>query len=99
MMTEAMPRTRMTFILLLLLLVLVSFLPTVAYSAQEQKGKGVRYRKAKKINFEALLIEGQIKRPDIAVVTGNVGDDVDGLLRLRENFHDQMAIEAGEDVK
>ena len=65
----------------------------------QRKDKGVRYRKSKKINFEALLIEGQIKRPDISVVTGNVGEDVDGLLRLRENFHDQMAVGAGEKIQ
>ena len=59
----------------------------------------IRYRKAKKINFEKLLIEGQIKRPDISVVTGNVGDDIDGLLRLREHFQDQMAIAAGEPIR
>ena len=65
----------------------------------EKKGRNVRYRKSKKINFEALLIEGQIKRPEISVVTGNVGEDVDGLLQLRVDFHDQMAVNAGEKIK
>ncbi|MCY4524056.1 MAG: hypothetical protein OXB84_04885 [Halobacteriovoraceae bacterium] len=72
---------------------------TTVNAMAEQRNKGVRYRKSKKINFEALLIEGQIKRPDISVVTGNVGEDVDGLLRLRVNFHDQMAVNAGEKIK
>lgn len=73
-------------------------LSTTGAFAQDNE-KGVRYRKQKKINFEALLIEGQNKRPDLAIVTGNVDDGTDGLLKLRENFIDQVAIDAGESIK
>lgn len=53
----------------------------------------------KNIQFESLLIQGQVQRPDISIVTGDGGNDLDGLLRLRENFVDLMAMDAGEDIK
>ncbi len=59
----------------------------------------VKYRKGKDVDFEELLIQGQLKRPEISVVTGNAAQGTDGLLRLRENFLDQMAMDLGEEVK
>jgi hypothetical protein len=61
--------------------------------------KGVRYKKGKDINFEELMIQGQLKRPEITVVTGNVGEGDDGLLRLRENFMDRIAEDVGEEIQ
>lgn len=59
-------------------------------------GGKIRYRKGKDVNFDEMLINGQLQRPEIAVVTGEVGQGTDGLLRLRENFIDQVAIDFGE---
>lgn len=59
----------------------------------------VRYRKAKDVNFEQLLVSGQLRNKEIAVVTGDAQDGTDGLLRLRENFLDRVAADAGEEVK
>lgn len=67
--------------------------------AKDKEQPKVRYSKGKKLDFESLLIEGQLKRPEISVVTGNSGDDDSGLLRLREDFADQMAVEAGEMIR
>ncbi len=76
--------------------IMIVFIATFSFSAQENTGKQtIRYRQGKQLDFESLLIEGHLKRPEISVVTGNAGDDNDGLLRLRENFLDQIAIEAG----
>lgn len=58
----------------------------------------VRYKKGKDIDFEELLIQGQWKRPDIAVVTGNEGKDTNGLLKLREHFTDRISVDFGESV-
>ena len=66
-------------------------------SAPAPQGK-VKYKSGKDINFEELLIQGQLKRPEIAVVTGNVDNASDGLLRLRENFLDRIAIDNGEEI-
>ena len=65
----------------------------------KDKKDGVRYEKRKKIDFESLLIEGENKRPELSVVTGNLGEDDLGLLKLRENFHDMMADDAGEEIQ
>lgn len=56
----------------------------------------VRYKGGKEVDFEALLINGQLQRPEISVVTGDSGTDGNGLLRLREDFVDQLAADAGE---
>jgi hypothetical protein len=58
----------------------------------------VKYSKGKDVNFEELLIQGQLQRAEISVVTGDVSDGTDGLLRLRENFLDRVAVDAGEEV-
>ncbi len=58
----------------------------------------VKYRSGSTVDFESLLIQGQIKRPEMSVVTGNVREGDSGLLRLRENFLDEVAIQAGEQV-
>lgn len=70
---------------------------TIAVAADEPAR--VKYRGAKEINFEKLLIEGELKRKQISVVTGNAPDGTDGLLRLRENFLDRVAVDVGEEVR
>lgn len=72
-----------------IVLILLSF---SSWSQEENKN-------LKDIQFESLLIQGEIKRPDIAIVTGDAGDNMDGLLRLREDFTDLMAQDAGEEIK
>ena len=85
----------MRLIALLLLVSLTAWAEDAASPAAEGK---VKYKSGKDINFEELLIQGQLKRPEIAVVTGNVDNSGDGLLRLRENFLDRMAIDNGEEI-
>ncbi len=72
------------------LLALIACLPVMA----EDDGKDL-----KNIQFESLLIQGQVQRPDISIVTGDGGNDLDGLLRLRSDFVDLMAMDAGEEIK
>ena len=60
--------------------------------------KPVKYKAGKDLNFEQLVIEGQLKRPELAVVTGDSDENSNGLLRLRENFVDRMAESAGQDA-
>lgn len=59
----------------------------------------VKYKAAKDMNFEELLIEGQLKRPDLNVITGETEQGGNGLLRLRENFVDRMTADAGEEAQ
>ena len=89
-----------TTILALLTVVSMFVMERAVYAedaAADAKAK-VRYRGSKEINFEKLLIEGELKRKQITVVTGNSADGTDGLLRLRENFLDRVAMDAGEEV-
>ena len=58
----------------------------------------VKYKAGKELNFEQLVIEGQLKRPELSVVTGDGDENGNGLLRLRENFVDRMAEAAGQEA-
>ena len=64
-------------------------------SAKKEKTR-VKYKKSKRIDFESLLIEGEKKKADYSVVTGNIGEKDFGLLKLRDNFIDNMSDDAGE---
>ena len=55
------------------LLFLAGPLMAQAQDTKAQVKPKVRYTKGKKLDFESLLIEGQLKRPEISVVTGNAG--------------------------
>ncbi|MBU6375397.1 MAG: hypothetical protein KGQ59_05335 [Bdellovibrionales bacterium] len=75
-------------------------------SAQNSDGKSavtqatqVKYRSGKELRFDELLIQGQMKRAEMSVVTGDPSELSDGLLRLRENFLDHSAYDLGEEVQ
>ncbi len=75
------------------------FLFSISSYSADQKTKNVRYKSGKHIDFQSLLIEGEKKKADYSVVTGNLGETDFGLLKLRENFHDFMALDHKEAIK
>lgn len=77
----------------------VFLLTSIAFAVEKNPSAKVKYRKSKKIDFESLLIEGERKRPEMSVVTGNIGEKDSGLFRYRENFLDVMANDLGEEVQ
>lgn len=84
--------------LILTVLILTETLLWAATPAGEAPVPSVKYKAGKDLNFEQLVIEGQLKRPELSVVTGDSDENGNGLLRLRENFVDRMAEAAGEDA-
>jgi hypothetical protein len=70
----------------------------MAEQAQSQGAASVKYKAGKEIDFESLLIQGQLKRPEFSVVTGNADQNGDGVLRMRENFIDRMSADLGEEI-
>ncbi len=72
------------------LLFIVSF---SAFSAEDE----TNFSGGSKLDFEALLIEGQVKRPEVSVVTGDLDSEVEGLIRMREDFLDKMSLSLGEE--
>lgn len=74
------------------------FIGLRAFAIEAETTSKVHYKAGKDVNFEELLIQGQLKRPEVSVVTGNVHEGDDGLLRLRENFLDRVATDAGEEA-
>ena len=88
---------------LMYVLIAASLVHTSAHAVEETTAQPsgaakVHYKSGKDVNFEELLIQGQLKRPEVSVVTGNIRQGADGLLRLRENFLDRVAQDAGEEA-
>ena len=75
----------------------VASVSTFAAEEPQAQNKNIRYKSGKEVNFEELLIQGQIRRPEISVVTGSTEKGTDGLLRLREDFLDRVAEDQGEE--
>lgn len=67
-------------------------------SAAQDAATQVKYRSGKEIRFDELLIQGQMKRAEMSVVTGDQAEFSNGLLRLRENFLDHAALDLGEEI-
>jgi hypothetical protein len=59
----------------------------------------VSYKTSKAIDFESLLIEGQNKRADLSVVTGNLGEKDSSLIEVRKDFQDQFRLNSGESLQ
>ncbi len=47
-------------------------------------------------DFDSQLVEGQVYRPDLSVVTGDTDNHGFGVLRLRKNFKDHAKNDHGE---
>lgn len=88
----------MTVQLLKLLSLSLLIFPGIAGAVPKTEEQKIIYKSGKDVNFEALLIQGKLKRPAVSVVTGNVAQGADGLLRLRENFMDRVASDSGEEA-
>jgi len=63
------------------------------------KTQKIKYKESGRIDFESLLIEGERKKPEMSVVTGNIGEKDNGLMVFRTNFQDMMANDFGEVVE
>lgn len=84
--------------LILLLIAVPAFAADMPAPDAAPKPK-VKYRASQEVNFEQLVIDGQLRRPELSVVTGESGKESKGLLRLRDNFSDQLAVDAGEEIQ
>ena len=58
--------------------------------------KKPKYKSGKRIDFKALLIEGEKKKADFSVVTGNIGEQDFGLLKMKEDFYSEMKTDIKE---
>jgi hypothetical protein len=84
--------------LILLLILTISFSVSAADNKTKTKSK-VKFKASSRIDFESLLIEGERKKPEMAVVTGNIGEKDSGLLKFRADFTDVMADDLGESIE
>ena len=66
---------------------------------ESKESAKVKYKQSGRIDFESLLIEGERKKPELSVVTGNTGEKDSGLMVFRKDFQDMMANDFGEVVE
>ena len=76
----------------------LTILSTAQANTSGNNGATIKYKEGKALNFDELIIEGQMKRPELSVVTGDEDQDSNGLLRLREDFVDKMTVDASEEI-
>lgn len=76
----------------LILTTITFFFAGAAFGAPAEATKP-KYTKSKQENFDAQLVEGQVYRPDLSVVTGDTSLGGFGALRLRNDFVDHVASE------
>ena len=65
------------------LLIALIFVSAAAFGQSSETGAkkpGVKYTGQGRVDFESLLIEGERKKPEMSVVTGNLGEKDSGLL-------------------
>lgn len=74
-------------------------LGTGASEVSKSSQSKVKFKASSRIDFESLLIEGERKKPEMAVVTGNIGEKDSGLLKFRKDFTDVMADDLGESIE
>ena len=63
------------------------------------KQKKIKYKTGKQVDFDKQTIQGELRRPEISVVTGNEKTTDNGILRLREDFVDRITAHAAEEVE
>ncbi len=66
---------------------------------EEVNSVKVKYKDSTRIDFESLLIEGERKKPEMSVVTGNLGEKDRGLMIYRTDFIDMISNDFGEVVE
>jgi hypothetical protein len=80
-------------------------MPTLSFAVGTEeikeipKNTKIKYKDAGRIDFESLLIEGERKKPELSVVTGNIGEKDNGLMIIRKDFADMMANDFGEVIE
>lgn len=74
------------------------FVSTLAWAETSNEGAKVNKNQNKAHDFSRLLVEGQLKRPEMSIVTGDGGENGSGLLSLREDFLDQEAAQLGVEI-
>jgi hypothetical protein len=79
-------------------LVALLFFTLISETVIAQKSK-VKYKTGKRIDFQSLLIEGEKKKADYSVVTGNLGEKDFGLLKIKKNFVKEMKFDAKESIQ
>jgi len=69
----------------------------VAAPFKEKAAKAAGVEK-KNMSFEETLVEGQVYRPELSVVTGDTVLGGLGMLRLRDSFKDRELDDNGEAI-
>ncbi len=79
-----------------LFFVVISSSLVTAMAAPAPNEQSTKFKKGKDMSFDSQLVEGQIYRPDLSVVTGDTVLGGTGVLRFRTDFADRALSDTGE---
>ena len=82
-----------------IMIFLILVISPLVLADENREGVKIKYKESSRIDFESLLIEGERKKPELSVVTGNTGEKDSGLMVFRKDFTDMMANDFGEVVE
>lgn len=63
---------------------------TPALAQEEESGRQIKYKERTEIDFEAVDVSGELVKPQGAVISERRKAEFNPLIRLRENFNDEM---------
>lgn len=76
---------------------LMAYKKTLKRPRVRMSGKHFYHRT--RMNFDEQIIEGKLNRRKSGMVVGSVDEQDNGILILRENFIDKMALDIGERIE
>jgi hypothetical protein len=88
-----MKRSTLSVLFVLLALAVLAPLPAAAQEEETSADEGdsnVRYKKKTEIDFEDVSVEGELKKPHGAYLLDKRQSSFNPLIRLKENFNQEM---------
>ncbi|MFT5582803.1 MAG: hypothetical protein ACI9VR_000379 [Cognaticolwellia sp.] len=79
----------MTLRRLFALLLATSFIATPAF-AQEEEERKIEYKSRTEIDFEGVEVDGELVKPTGALLLDRKRADFNPLIKLREDFNEEM---------
>lgn len=61
-----------------------------ALAQDDEAGRQIKYKERTEIDFEAVDVSGELVKPQGAVISERRKAEFNPLIRLRENFNDEM---------
>lgn len=76
--------------MLLLSAILISFTAMIAQEEVDSEGRTIKYREKTVIDFEDLMLEGQIKKPSGSFLMDRTKKKFNSLINMKKDFNKEL---------